>query len=395
MLRGVKLGVRVGALSTGPLPAEVMRNLLEAQVTVSAGQRGGFQLRFAVAKNDMLSREILPGNSFDPPNRVQILAYVDGERHILMDGVITRHDFAPSSEAGASTLTVTGVDVSQMMDLIDMSGLPQPAIPREVKVLIALAPFVPLYGVVPAVIPSLSMVVPNPLREIPAMQGTHYAFISQLADEVGYVFYVEPTAELGVNVAYWGPEVRAGSPQPALSVNMDAATNVESLSFSFDGLARKFHLLLGHIPEVHTTIPIPLPDVSPINPMLGKKFIPPLSYVRLNAGQARYAAAETETAERRREDALAKHDVVTAVSRGLGRAAQAGQMISGSGSLDVLRYGRPLQARRLVAVRGAGRAYDGEYYVKSVTSTLKPGEFKQRFTLSRNAQISTNDRVTP
>jgi hypothetical protein len=395
VLRGVKLGVRLGALRTSPLPAEAMACLQEAQVTVSSGARGGFQLKFAMAKNDMISRDLLPGNSLDPPNRVVLLAYVDGTRHVLMDGVITRHDLAPSNEAGQSTLTVTGVDVSQMMDLIDMSGLPQPAMPREAKVAIALAPFVPLYGVVPAIVPSLSMVVPNPLREIPAMQGTHYAFISQLADEVGYVFYVEPAGEPEVNIAYWGPEVRAGSAQPALSVNMDAATNVESLSFSFDGLARKVHLLLGHIPEVHTTIPVPLPDVSPLNPMMGKKFIPPLSYVRLNAGQAEYAAAENEPAKRRREDALAKHDIVTAVSRGLARAAQSGQMITGSGSLDVLRYGRPLQARRLVAVRGAGKAYDGQYYVKSVTSTLKPGAFTQRFSLSRNAQISSDDRVTP
>jgi hypothetical protein len=58
-----------------------------------------------------------------------------------------------------------------------------------------------------------------------------------------------------------------------------------------------------------------------------------------------------------------------------------------------LRYGQLLQCRRLVGVRGAGPAYDGEYAVKSVTTTLKPGEFKQRFTLSRNAQVSTSGRV--
>ena len=50
-----------------------------------------------------------------------------------------------------------------------------------------------------------------------------------------------------------------------------------------------------------------------------------------------------------------------------------------SGTLDVLRYGRLLKARRLVGVRGAGIAYDGLYYVQSVTSTLKRGEFKQSF----------------
>ena len=43
----------------------------------------------------------------------------------------------------------------------------------------------------------------------------------------------------------------------------------------------------------------------------------------------------------------------------------------------MLRYGRVLQARRLVGVRGAGMAFDGLYYVQSVTHTIKRGEYKQ------------------
>jgi len=40
-------------------------------------------------------------------------------------------------------------------------------------------------------------------------------------------------------------------------------------------------------------------------------------------------------------------------------------------------------------VRGAGPAFDGLYYVKSVTHNLKRGEFKQSFNLGRNGLIST------
>ena len=42
----------------------------------------------------------------------------------------------------------------------------------------------------------------------------------------------------------------------------------------------------------------------------------------------------------------------------------------------------------LVGVRGAGLAYDGMYYVESVTHSLKRGEYKQNFTLSRDGLIS-------
>ena len=37
--------------------------------------------------------------------------------------------------------------------------------------------------------------------------------------------------------------------------------------------------------------------------------------------------------------------------------------------------------RQLVGVRGAGPAFDGLYYVKSVTHNIKRGEYKQSFTL--------------
>ena len=44
-------------------------------------------------------------------------------------------------------------------------------------------------------------------------------------------------------------------------------------------------------------------------------------------------------------------------------------------------------------MRGAGLAFDGLYYVKSVTHTIKRGEYKQSFTLARNGLISTLPRV--
>jgi hypothetical protein len=85
----------------------------------------------------------------------------------------------------------------------------------------------------------------------------------------------------------------------------------------------------------------------------------------------------------------AKMSPTQAISRGLAEAKKSQDSVSASGSLDVLRYGRPLKARRLVGVRGVGVAYDGLYYVSSVTSTLKRGEFKQSFQLTRNGLIST------
>jgi hypothetical protein len=84
---------------------------------------------------------------------------------------------------------------------------------------------------------------------------------------------------------------------------------------------------------------------------------------------------------------------MAAVMRGLAVASRSADAVSGNGTLNVLRYGRVLKARGLVGVRGAGPAFDGLYFVASVTSTLKPGEFKQSFQLTRNGLVSITPRV--
>ena len=80
---------------------------------------------------------------------------------------------------------------------------------------------------------------------------------------------------------------------------------------------------------------------------------------------------------------------------GLAYASQHADAVTGNGSLDVVRYGRILKARQLVGVRGAGPAFDGLYYVKSVTHAIKRGQYKQNFTLARNGLLSTVPRVPP
>ena len=76
--------------------------------------------------------------------------------------------------------------------------------------------------------------MPIPTDAHSGAEGTDLAYINELADEVGYVFYLDPGPAPGINVAYWGPQIKVGVPQPALNINMDAHTNVESLTFTFN-----------------------------------------------------------------------------------------------------------------------------------------------------------------
>jgi hypothetical protein len=85
---------------------------------------------------------------------------------------------------------------------------------------------------------------------------------------------------------------------------------------------------------------------------------------------------------------------IRAAGKALAKAANAADCVTGQGTLNVLRYGRLLESRELVDVRGAGRAYDGTYFVKSVTHNIKRGEYKQSFSLTREGIVPLSERVT-
>jgi hypothetical protein len=223
------------------------------------------------------------------------------------------------------------------------------------------------------VIPSILIDVPIPIMEIPRHQGKDYEYIKALADRVGYDFYLEPGPLPGMSVAYWGPQIKIGQPQPALTMNMDAHNNVESLTFRFDPEKKVLPVLMIQEPTSKAPIPIPVPDITPLNPPLG---VIPLIPKKLEF--------ITQTANL---------NPLQAAIIGLTKAAQSSDAVFGSGNLDVLRYGRLLKARKLVGVRGAGMAFDGLYYVTKVKHQIKRGEYKQSFEMARNSLVSITPTV--
>jgi hypothetical protein len=372
VLKGIHLTLMIGPMVPVPVSQKVLDALNSIQVTSSI-ERSVFQLQFTLStKSPLHTLFLLTGSSAIPLIRVIIIVTVNGTPEVIMDGVMTNHEVSPGTSPGQATLTVTGEDLSRVMDYIDFSGIPYPAMPPEARVLLILAKYA-MFGIIPMVIPSVLIDVPIPIDRIPRQQGKDLAYIKSLADEVGYVFYVEPGPTPGISIGYWGPEIKVGAPQPALNINMDAHTNVESLSFNYDSESATLPIVFIQEQTTKAIIPIPIPDITPLNPPLG--LVPPIP-------------KKIEPI-----DETGKYSPVRAALIGLAKAAKKADVVTSTGTLDVLRYGRVLKARQLVGVRGAGTAFDGLYYVKSVTHNIKRSEYKQNFTLSRNGLISTLPRV--
>jgi len=374
MHKGIYLTLLVGPVVPIPVPQIVMEALTSVKVISNADNKSVFELSFTLSTKSPLHIIFLLAAGNTPLLRVILIATINGSPQVLMDGVTTMTQVTPGADPGHSTLTVTGDDLTKVMasNLIDLSGLPYPAMPPEARVALIIAKYA-MFGLIPFVIPSFFPDVPIPTDRIPTQQGNDLEYVQKLAADVGYVFYIDPGPVPGLNTAYWGPEIKIGPPQPALNLNMDAFTNVESINFNFRAGEKVLPIVFIQNALTKAAIPIPIPDINPLQPPLGATALLPTRVEVLRD--------------------TAKMSPMQAISRGLAVASSSADAVTGTGSLDVLRYGRLLKARQLVGVRGAGIAFDGLYFVKSVTSTMKRGEFKQSFELTRNGLVSITPTV--
>jgi hypothetical protein len=362
-LKGVTLTLLMGPVVAVPVPQAVTEAFESAQVTTAVGQRSGFQVSFVYSKTSPIAQTLLPAGFFDPLIRVILIATVNGIPTVLADGPIKRQDLAANHAPGENRLTITGEDVSGYMDLIDMGGFMFPAMPPFARIMLMMAKYA-MFGVIPVAIPGIFQSVDSPTDKIAKQQGTDYAYARQLATEAGYEFYITPGPAPGTNTAYWGPQIRVGVPQPAITVDMDDASNIEAMSFAADG--NQAVIPYANVKVANISVPVPVPNISILQPPLSAR---PLATLKTKL-------IHTERLK-----------LPEVLSRSISELSQA-DPVTGSGTIDVSRYGRPLAARQLVGVRGAGLAHDGLYYVRSCSSTLGRGSWKQSFQLARDGLIS-------
>jgi len=381
VLSSVQMTLMMGPIIPVTVPRVVLDSLASVEVKVEDVGQSGFQLIFSIDKQSPLQiLFLLTGGMPLLFMRCIVIATVNGVANVLIDGVITNNQLSPGDKGSNSTLTITGKDLTALMDQSNWSGFPFPACPREARVALLCAKYA-FFGVIPIIIPSVLIDISLPIESIAGQQGTDLQYIQSMAAEVGYVFYIAPGPTAGVSTAYWGPQIKVGPVQPALNADMDAYSNVESMHFNFDQEKNKIPLLYIYNQETGVSIPIPIPPITPLNPPLG--LIPPLPTNLIPPDLKAF-----------REDA-AKLPIPQAIMLGLAEAAKNAEAVTCEGSLDVTRYGGVLSARKLVGVRGSGPAFDGLYYVKSVTHKIKRGEYKQNFTLTRNGLVSTVQTVSP
>lgn len=372
------MGLHVGPAAPVPLAPDLLELVEQVTVTHQDGGRSGFQITLVAARDRAAGREdVAPllSQVFRISHRVQITATLGVTPHVLMDGIVTNLQLTPGGDPGSGRLTVTGEDVSVMLDLHEIS-MPYPAMTDN---LIALALLAQLsaYGAVPLVVPVPYPLVELPTRDIPHLTGTPMGMLRQLADRWGYDTYYTPGPVRGVGTSYWGPPIRAGVPQRALTWRMGSATNLGSIQFTLDGTKPK--MVYGLVNEQNTNQSIPVVGL----PFTGQ----PMAALPAYVGDLPFVGVK------RMEDSE-RGSVIAALGRATGEVFRANKgAATASGELDVARYGTVLAARGLVGLRGVGRTMDGTWYVRSTTHTIARGSWKQAFELEREGTIAQGATV--
>lgn len=379
-MSGITLTLQIGK-TPQPAPRLLMEALQSVEVSHSDSTQSGFQLMFQVGRAGSRDRQddpLIKSPLLTPFNRVILVITIQAKARVLMDGIITRQEFSPG-EAGRSTLTITGEDVSVMMDQETNKQVEHPqqnemAIAQKIISSAAYS----RYRLIPNVQKPPANITPSRNERIPAQSGSDLAYLRQIGERFDYVFFITPGPGIGQNTAYWGPRPRGRTSQGTITVDMGPFTNASGVNVQFDGQAAT--QVTGQIQDRTTN------EIRPLRVASSDR--PPLSRQSVLQLQQQQGVRRVETYEE------TGHEFARAQARTqamVNRSAETG--ITVTGELDTLRYGDLLKLRELVTLRGMGNTHNGLYYVKSVTHRIRKGEYQQRFTITREGRNSTISRA--
>lgn len=367
---GIQLTTLIGQTLPVPTKLEVTDSIESVEITHSDQLASGFQLTLQAGRSgvsDLMNYVQVDAKDGLGRRRVIFVVTFGAKPTVLFDGFITHIQLQPSPDPGSTKYILTGYDVSIAMDLEEVAEA-HPSQPESIIATTLIGKY-PDLGLIPKVIKPDSSNPPMVNDWIPFQRGTDYAYLTNMAERFGFVFCVMPGDAAGTNIAYWGPRIQKASPQSPLSVNQGAESNVDTINFTYDSLAPT--TVEGTMQDKNSKSSQSISQKTTSLPTMADK--DPMS-----------AQQKIRKELPNVNGYLSAQDVATARARIAGRVDLSIANAAGaSGTLDSIRYGGILRARQTVQVRGVGATYDGEYYVKKVTHSIKKGEYKQHFELSR------------
>lgn len=346
-------------IGLAPAPTAVLDAVQEISVETSVEMASVFRLRMGIARTATGDWTILEQDLFRPLTPLSIrLTNGFGIPEALINGYVYDQQVAYSEQPGDSTLDISGLDATLLMNLQEKVT----AWPNLPDSAIAAAIF-GQYTVIPRVQPTAPELVEPEGTTL--QRGTDIRFLRRLAQRNGFDCFVQPEPLTGLDTGYFQPPQFTGVPQAVLNVNMGPETNVLDFRVSYQMTGPTTAIAAGV--DTMTRAPQPAVAPAPLQQPLGLEpallRIPSLPVVRVaNTGLQRTSQLQQ----------LAQ-SIVDRSSMAVVAAATVDPRAG------ILRPGG------IVNVRGAGRVFSGSYYVTRVTHTITRGGYVQAFEGRRNA----------
>ncbi|MDJ0837668.1 MAG: hypothetical protein QNK37_14225 [Acidobacteriota bacterium] len=376
-LSSIQVSLKIGYSTPTDVPTSITAALESVSVTQKDNGPSAFSLQFRAERyNTFQEYPILETGLLEPYNRVVITVSLSGKQTVLMDGIITNQELSPGLQPNQASITVTGEDVSNMMDRVEVA-IQWPAMFDPIIAFAIIGKYY-FVGIEPEISTPPSSWASLLTGMTPQQTGTDRNYLVQMAGSHGYLTACWPQGPGTLkNTFYWGPPDRAGPDQSVINVDSGPYTNIDQITFSHDGM--QAHYVYGAVMQDIVGYSVPLPVVTFMSTRSPDFATRPgldmshLQYKLMPHGGDNYLKAWA--------DAQSETDQST------------DKVVTVSGTLDGVRYGDVLRAPGRVVVRGAGETYNGRYYVSSVTHELKVGSYKQNFQLSREGVGSTVNSV--
>ena len=346
-------------MAMAPAPPPVMDAVQEVEVETTTEAASVFRLRLGIAQTALGDWTVLNLDPFRPLVPVSVRVQTGlGIPEAIINGYVTGQQVTYADEPGQSVLEVTGMDATLLMNLQEKVML-WPNMPDSA---IAAAIF-GQYAVIPQAQPT-----PPALTEpegTTTQRGTDIRFLRRLAARNGFDCYVQPEPATGLDMGFFQPPSLVGLPQAVLNVNLGEQTNVRGFRVQYDMLRPT--TAVGATLDTSTKSPQPAVAPASLQVPLGLegtllRIIPPPVVRPAETGQSRSPGLQTAA------QSIVDQSTWCVVAEG-----EVGD------DVGVLRPGK------IINVRGAGRVYNGSYYVTRVRHRITRDSYTQQFQARRNA----------
>jgi hypothetical protein len=345
-----------------PAPEPLVEAIQQIDVECALDEASVLRIELGISATTIGDWSILDLDPFRPLLPLQLRVQRGaGAPETLINAFVTEHRVA-YSDGGHSKLQITALDATYVMNLEEKVkpwlNLPDSAIAAAVF---------GEHAIVPRVDPT-SPVLTDP-EGTTIQRGTDIRFLRRLARRSGFDCYVQPEPLSGLDVGHFHRRQLTGVPQAVLSVELGTETNVCDFSIRYE-LTRPTAAIAAGL-DVLTKSPQPAVALTALEQPLGVegtllRQIPPPIIRPADTGLPRTAELQRATQ--------------AAVDRSTWSV-----IAEGTVGLDV----PPLRPGGLVSIRGAGRLYNGSYFVTRVHHTIETGGITQRFEATRNAVTET------